>query len=265
METLGLTTADFKNPTRGINLNSFTNIGISEKDFVKKYGNGKYAILTKGEMAQLITASNKFSDEIQKGEDGLTVDTVLLKTEQVLVELEKGGQSLVFCIEKPPVDTISKAEDNNIEKAVMGYDTGKIQFKKTGKEIKEKLATIKTNIATKLTEVAVQLATLQVAIGFEPTEMANEWWYRGNYKAKVGEYLVYPDDKCYFSTGDYNYGSVNGNLTKETCDQCRQYNRAISNVIDLKCDSAECDTFIDNLVDTETYTLSADQLVRIGF
>jgi len=261
METLALTQKDFESPTRGINLGSFTNIGISEREFSNRYGKGTHSVLTTAQMAELIYKSQELTD-IEKAD---LASEELLKVERVLVDLEKGGQSLVFCIEIPKANEIEKAGGDDLQKAVLDTYQSKLEFKKKGKDIKDKLATVKTNINTRIAQMSIALAALQVAIGEDPSEIAQNWYYRGNDQSNIGVYLTYPNEMCYYNDRDGLSGSMGGNFTKDQCVQCREYNDAVYNIISLKCDLAECDMYINNLEDGDTYTLSGDQMRTLGY
>ena len=273
---LGLTATDFMAQGK-INFEGFTNVQretsiVSEHDFRNQVAGRNLTILTKAQVDELHeSAKQAASDSIEKGGDA-SIQPATINALRVVVALEKGGLSEVYLMSKPVevkgdtvVGELNKAEDTDIEKGILDYNN-RIEFKKTGKEIKEKLVTVKTNIQTKINELATAAGILLGQTEEKPNKPLGDWEYR-DYKDKIGEYNLFDWNKCYFKddASGFSTGSIDGNFTKEVCDIHSKYNDLIYNIVSLKRDACECDVFLANLVDADKYPLSTNELVKLGF
>lgn len=260
---LALTATDFMRAGK-INFEGFTNVTverafISENEFKQRVNLQTTNVLTKAQVDELQKS------QIEKSEG--TGQPAKISVQRVVVELEKGGLSEVFLMSKPVEvkgNTLEKGEGDDIEKGILDNYNNKFEFKKTGKEIKDKLTLIKTSRLSQVTILSASAAVILQTIDEAPSRVASEWEY-GSYKDKIGDYLLFDYDKCYFSeSSDYN-GSVNGSMTKEQCDSCSKYNDLVYRIISLRRDVCECDVFLANLVDTDKYQLTTTELVNLGF
>lgn len=159
---------------------------------------------------------------------------------------------------------VKKGGENDIEKAILNTYDNKFTFKKSGKDIKEKLTSIKNILSDKVTQSASAASVLLSNLGddFKPTRTVGDWEYGAYSRDKIGEYLLFEYDLCYHRE---DHGSVNTGTTKESAACCDKYNDLVYKIISYKRDICECDTFINNLEDGTSYTLSAEQLVKLGF
>jgi hypothetical protein len=268
---LGLTATDFMAQGK-INFEGFTNVQretaiVSEYDFRNSVAGKNLTILTKAQLDELHESAKQAADDsIEKGGDA-SIQPAAINAHRVVVALEKGGLSEVYLMSKPVEvkGDLLKAEDNDIEKGILDYNN-KIEFKKTGKEIKEKLVVVKANIQTKINELATAAGILLGQTEEKPNKPLGDWEYR-DYKDKIGEYNLFDWNKCYYKddTSGFSTGSIDGNFTKEVCDIHSKYNDLIYNIVSLKRDTCECDVFLANLVDTDKYPLSTNELVKLGF
>lgn len=266
--SLGLSAVDFMAQGK-INFDGFTNVQretkiMSEYDFRNSVAGKNLTILTKAQVDELHENSKQTSEELEKG--GTEVSPTTINAHRIVVALENGGLSEVYLMSKPTeVGGLEKAEENEIEKGILDYNN-RIEFKKTGKEIKDKLVTLKASIQTKINDLATAAGLLLGQTTEKPEKPLSEYEY-GTYKDKIGAYNVFDWNKCYFKEDNsgFSYGSIDGNLSKDTCDIHSKYNDLIYSIVNLKRDSCECDVFLANLVDTEKYPLSTSELVKLGF
>lgn len=258
---LALTANDFMRAGK-INFDGFTNVHadknfLTEQEFRANYGTG-FNVLTKAQVDDL----HKANDNLEKAEGAEPAK--MQEAKRVVVSFN-GGLSEVFVMSKPVAikGELNKAQDIDIEKGLLDYNS-KMEFKKTGKEIKDKLTVLKATYAAQITAMSTSAAEILQMTEEKPTRIMSDWEY-GDYKGKIGDYALFDYDMCYFRTDDQYNGSMNGSKTKESCDACSKYNDYVYNIVNLKRNICECDTFIDNLVDTEKYTLSTNELTKIGF
>lgn len=252
---------DFNTDGKSINLSGFTNIEkgyISENVFLGEYGDPKVHEVTT--RAQLLKRQENLADQVQKGETTWEEHKDVFKGyNRCVVLLNSGKLSEVFVKSiQPTKDDLEKGGDgegDTITKSLIDGYREKITFNKTGKEIKEKLQGIKTDIGTKIAEHAAKAENLKITIGFEPEETVSQW--RSNCdKVDATMHKVYPYEKCQ-SAPSYEDSDSSSN--------CRQYNDCVYKLIDLKCDMVEADFYINNLEDKKSYNLSAREAMKLGF
>lgn len=159
---------------------------------------------------------------------------------------------------------IQKSIESMIEKGEIsdtlgrGYGSGSepIKFKKTGKEIKEKIPAIITMLTTEQTKIQVQLEVLAEQIGVAPTENRNSSFVKGiiynQYPWAMCEAIYDNANKCY------------GEKTDQM-DQCCKYNSLAYLYCSISEDLLSCQVIASNVEDKTSYTLSTSQLVALGF
>ncbi len=277
-DKMGLDTQDFIGGGGNLNLEGMANLEkgyISERAFTELYAkSGKYELFAK---AALIEKANSMADDIEKGE-GVTEGHIdFSKVKRMVIRREDHTDSEIFVLEKAveaTSDNIEKAEDGTpIEKSLMGYGKNNLTFKKTGKEIKDKLAGVKSKLTTKIAEYVAKMAVLKGEIGIEPTQEMNKYEYQGK-EDKVGKMMRYPYEMEYYNdksmahnmmtTDTVNYSSK-GATSKDMATKVREYNDLAYSTIRCKLDEIEADLYITNLDDKKSFELTADQAMKLDF
>lgn len=276
-----LTTKDFQGGQREINLGGFTNLekGLSWMDVLEKYGNGDHLILNRDHVSELLKGIVAQSDTLEKA-GGTTKTEQLEKAKSSLkllqpidVITEKGVQRF-WILEKAKVAT--DALEKGAFSEALGYGgVNKIEFPKTGKEIKEKLTTINTTMTTTLQGCKARMAVILEKVGFLPTELLDEYELRG-VPEELRVVKRFPWARTYWDGGTSSHMAiepVKGNVgseqksatSEEEANLCREYNTLVRQCCDCASDLKKMNTFVANLDDKKVYKLDLNQLTALGF
>ena len=254
-----------------LNLESFTNIekSITEVDFKAKYGVG-YEIYSKkgidkyidtvGTKLQEITKAQGTSDTKEEITKGLISE--LSQLERVNVEDEKGDVRVVFVKAKENKDELVKGNLQYL------FNSDKIVFKKSGKELKEKLSAVLDKIEDKKMIVEKEITDLTDKIVAKPSEPLSSWETEGHPSLEAMRIF-------HWAQTSYNEGgaSVYSETTKssvaapskEEALLCRKYNDAVCKLVCYIKDKKILETFIENLDEAGSYELTLGQLTTLGF
>lgn len=283
---LFLSADDFE--ARRLNKSFFTNInkGLTEEQFGKAYPDTKYDSFEKGVVESWITGVYQATGgEIVKGGfndtadvhqvlEGMKSQVSLLKG--VIVEGADGSVREVFVCPKQEIeksndteeeadgDSLEKAKGNDLEKGkiadALRWGDLPIKFNKTGAEIKEKLAAIKTKEMGKLGVLEATLSSLAEQCVYKPTE-------KYSYDDGDDDMKVFKWDMTY----ENNQNSVQlsptetGTITNEEARLCAAYNDTVYKLRDVKKELTAIEVLEENLDDSKKYELTAAQMLTFCF
>jgi hypothetical protein len=284
---LFLSSDDFEN--KRLNKSFFTNInkGISEQQFRNQYPTNKFDAFEKGMVenwiketyestgGEIIKGGFNDTEDVSKVLENMKSQVTLLKG--VIVENELGEVKEIFVMPKQEVlseesttgSAIEKGKDSDqLEKGkikdALYYSELKIVFQKTGKEIKEKLVSIKTRETAKLAELQVKLDLLKDKFSYQPTE-------KYSYEDSDDTLKTFKWDMTYESKTacDNNVIQFNetesGTLTNEECKLHREWNDTVYSYRDVKQEIDAISLLEENLEETKKYELTARQMLNFGF
>lgn len=151
------------------------------------------------------------------------------------------------------VDEIRKGEIS--DRLANGYGSGSepIKFKKTGKEIIEKLPSIESTLTNAKAVINAELAALKIKIGSDPTESySSKKFNLLRYPYKMTETAYDPLNRCYLDPTE-----------SQTC--CAKYNDLCWQLLDIEQDLEAIKVIGSNLESERSYDLSVGQLVALQF
>ena len=292
---LFLSADDFEN--KRLNKSFFTNInkGISETQFRNSYPSDKFDAFEKGivegwikdtyEMTggEIIKGGFNDTKEVSEVLENLKNTVSLLKG--VTVETSTGSIKEIFVMPKQEVKQeesttgqLEKGIDElSIEKGKEGdqlekgkikdtlyYSELKIVFSKTGKDIKEKLATIKAKENSKLIDIEAKLSNLEDKLTHKPTE-------KYSYEDSDDTYKTFKWEMTYISESASNNNVVkfndtdSGTLSNDECKLNREWNDLVYSYRDVKGEIDSINLLEENLEDNKKYELTARQMLNFGF
>jgi hypothetical protein len=168
-----------------------------------------------------------------------------------------------------------KVEKGEISDALGRYSSNRIEFKKKGKEIKEKLTSLVETLNAQKTSKATSIADLKKLITCcEPDREVSSYNYRG-VKGVTSPYKLYDWCYTYFREDQpkmisYIPDAPEGEEikqagSKEEAANCDKYNDLVRDFVDIMVDIAVADMYIRNMEDNTSYTLNSDQMSTLGF
>lgn len=256
-----------------LNLESFTNIekSITEVDFRAKYGVG-YEIYSKKGIDKFIDTVGVKLQEISKAKgtqatkDEITKGLIgeLSQLERVNVENAEGNTTIVFVKAKENKEELKKANLNYL------FNSDKIVFKKSGKEIKEKLALVLDKIEDRKGIVENDRNKLGDKIADKPTEPLSEYDTEGH--PSLEALRTFHWAKTSFNNGEQTTAysnSAKANImyptSKEEADNCRIFNDLTYKLVCLVKDKKTLEAFLKNIDEAGSYELTLGQLTTLGF
>lgn len=281
-----LTINDFQTGKGRLNIDGFTNIskGMSMDDFKVAFDlNGEYHIMT-NDAAMRYAADLKKAQkaDLQKADGaGHTIEEVNahLSLFKPINVIEKGNlcRFWVAVKTKEEIGVIEKANENEFKKSLVNNDLQKgeiadafqwneqFHFEKTGKEIKEKLTSLKPVITNQKNATVIALVAAKKAIDLVPDRPSPEYMYRG-FSSKIDNLLMYDYKYCRYddkSPTDFETGSFTN--TEESAKSCRAYNDLVRKYVDICVDLEYIDLYVNNMEEKKKYTLSPTQAKSLGF
>lgn len=267
---------ELKNFNGKLNTSMFTNIekSLNSTELGLTYPTSKFFHFEeKAIRAYAQEAVNASTSELVKamGQDG---DAILKKAEEEFKELkrvlivdDKGEERTIFIKAK----TENEAS-NNIEKGAMSdalfYDT-KFSFKKTGKEIKEKMSAMCAKFEAQKTILSTKLDTMLDELPCVPTRTPSDYIFRGF--AIDSDYKLFEYNQCYFyekmesNSNAMAVGEIQPASNKEDAKICNDWNSAVEKYFDTCVEIKSCETLEENLDDKKSYELTPRQLITFGF
>lgn len=266
-----------------LNFENFTNLekAIDHVSFSHKYlqKNSGFEIFTQEAVDKYIAESTaKVRENLTKGEGGQLdlikgVTDAVNSLELVKVRLDNGDIKK-FYVRKSETN-LEKSEKNDLEKGALdslSYSSEN-NFVKTGKEVKEKIAAIKTKMQAIQTNNQVKMDALVEKIGFKPTSSPDEWTLNRypDVKDKLEKMKRYP-----WECTSYNEGYKSNSIveegkqikvasSKEEADLCREYNKLCYEHCDAIIDEHKADVYLRNMDEKKQYKLTLEQLTQLGF
>ena len=149
---------------------------------------------------------------------------------------------------------LEKGEISNSLSGYWGNGQNKIEFTKTGKEIKEKIPTIIQLLQDKLAELATQMAVYKKEAGSEPCSPMT---------SSVLKYLEGYNNYTWDDT--YKWDKDHGVESKPVDNPMRKYNNACYVALSVAEDIATLKAMKNNVSDKKSYELSLNQLLALGF
>lgn len=149
-------------------------------------------------------------------------------------------------------------------KDALYYSELKIVFSKTGKEIKEKLATIKAKENSKLIDIEAKLSNLEDKLTHQPTE-------KYSYEDADDTYKTFKWEMTYVSENASNNNVVkfndtdSGTLSNDECKLNREWNDLVYSYRDVKGEIDSINLLEENLEENKKYELTARQMLNFGF
>ena len=223
---------------------------------------------------EIVKGSFNDTEEVSKVLENLKNTVSLLKG--VTVETSTGSIKEIFVMPKQEV----KQEENTTEQLEKGKDADqlekgkikdalyyselKIVFSKTGKEIKEKLATIKAKENSKLIDIEAKLSNLEDKLTHQPTE-------KYSYEDADDTYKTFKWEMTYVSENASNNNVVkfndtdSGTLSNDECKLNREWNDLVYSYRDVKGEIDSINLLEENLEDNKKYELTARQMLNFGF
>lgn len=269
-----------------LNLDGFTNIekGYTTKDFNSTFGRGDYLIFEEANVANFISSVNKVTGgNIVKGgfNDSEEIKEVVEKAKQQLSSLKKirindgdGNKRNVYVMPKP-TEEFSKAQENDIEKSHVSSAfqySDKFKFKKKGKELIEKIFSVKEDIEVENEEIADKISEALTNLSKTPTEKPSLWGIKENVKVP---FKVFNWNQTYYhNDGGLERASCIGETSGENCMPCESheeakansaYNSLVHQWIDNQSEIILLNLFEKNINENETYELSAEQMLALKF
>jgi hypothetical protein len=279
--------SDFEN--KRLNKSFFTNIvkGISVQEFKENYPNDKFEILEKGLVESWIKEVYETTGgEIVKGSfnDNAEVSEVLehMKSQVsllkgVLVDTDAGIKE-IFVMPKQEIEEESttglekgredELGDNQLEKGkvrdALFYSEFKINFTKTGKDIKVKLAAIKAIEGAKVASIETALNEIKNEMTYQPTEVYSS--EDDNYGYKTFKWdMTYKDSSASGNNVIQFNDTASGTLSQAECDLHRKWNDTVYQYRECKKELDAIELLEENIEDSKKYELSARQMLSFGF
>lgn len=223
---------------------------------------------------KLVDEYNKISQERYKYKktDKNKYDSYDSKLTSLGEKIGKLGKKL----EKGEINDLEKGEIND----ALGYNT---KINKTGKEIAEKLAIIKTKVRTKVATLIGEKAALVKKIGIAPTVEMDEWDERGIEDSITVGMKRYPWEMTYYRNEGSGVNSampdfdmtataktpVKGQIISATSEDqatmASQYNRKLRECLECYRDLNKAAVFLRNVDEKKSYELSLNELDALGF
>jgi len=261
-----LTTEDFLGQGRSINMEGFTNFdpSLTRDQIVKAYPN------------HLVIPASKVKEFTQNtlekaGNDELNKEHIINKAKDSLSKLKRvrfdDGRVVheIYMLEKAEEGDEDDLQKAHIDDAIGYSDFG---FTKSGKEIKEKLASVNVRIQSKANTHLAKMQENLTASGKTPTEPLDEWELRGLEDDNV-EYKKFPYNCTYVDTPMASEArSIDQSgitVTKEVANCCRDYNDQLRKYLDCVKDLKKSLVFTRNLDDKKMIKLNLNQLSALGF
>lgn len=174
--------------------------------------------------------------------------------------------------------TVDSGKFESIEKALSSfrYDNN-IKFKKTGKQIKEKIEAIEGRVKAKQMEYRLRMSELIKLIGEDPTEPLGEYDTERIGEDQVTGIKRYNWNKEYYDTknpvtafGMTDFSkesgkSITGATNEEQAKNVKEYNNLIYKLFTCIEDYKTIETIEHNIDEKQTYELSLNQVKELGF
>ena len=252
-------------------------------DLIK--ANEQLVVLNLNQIKAFVNDVDEKSKDLSKaeGEDLYNKATTdLMKLKMIRVAVDNKVETYFVGKKNSPIEDLSKSlqGDDEIEKGIVAdsfrYDS-KLNITKTGKEIKEKIKTVKVGVLNDISDLETELDNALETLTVKPTEKLNEYQYRG-FQNKIGKIpykrfnyrMTYCDhngakDMVVSSDSDVNSSGITYAQNQEMADACRNYNDNLEKYIDAKVEVASLDFLQNNLVDSKKYDLSQQQAISLDF
>lgn len=169
-------------------------------------------------------------------------------------------------------------ESDDLEKGQLGealsYNfSNNNKFKKTGKEIKEKIEALVVLVNAKKDQAATDLKKIEDDLGFSPNEPLYSYEARELPEAESKLLRTYGWNQCDWKqsnantdmTGASDKISVKCAANEEEAKKCRAYNTIMYAYVECFRDLGKADTFLRNVDEKTSYVLSLDELKSLGF
>lgn len=254
---------------RKLNLSGFSEIekAMTIQDFNKKYAG--HPVYTNEALTEFSKAIKQEADRLEKG--GESKAHILEKAKADISGLKK----LSLITSRGLIDVWVGPKDETIEKGriseALGYGAKQITFKKTGKEIKDKIEGISDSINTKIATLKGEMAALVTKIGKLPDQELGSWERNA---PGCDELKRYPWECCRYedqSSRSYNLSASDVPSehkcasSKEEAENCSKYNSLLEQLCSCYADKDRCDTFSRNVEEKREYELDLYQLSSFGF
>lgn len=263
MDNLGLKSAHFNDGR--MNMGSLVDFQkgetISENDFNEVYGKGGYRFHTKKELQEIQSQLTK-----AEGEE-METDIHTGSLTRHLVAMKDGSISEIYTSKIATSEHIEKAENNDLEKGILDYNT-KVTVKKKGEEIIEKMETLLTKMEAKKVEIKTQMNECVEHCGSLPTEELDNYEKNGvetDVKRYSWEMTYYNDEKGMSHASIVNTQDSVGASSKEQAQHCRKYNSLVYDYTRVCADIKVANFYKENLDEKKMYELSAEEGVKLGF
>lgn len=175
---------------------------------------------------------------------------MIQRTEELQAHRAGKAKQLAGCYSN--TEDLRKGEIS--DRLANGWGSGEaLKFRKTGKEIKEKLPTIESTLNNAKMVLIAELAGLKAKIGVEPTE---------EHSGGKFNLLRYPWKMC--DAGWDPVGRIAVEAT-ETNTCCQKYNDLCWKLLDIEQDLEATKVMTANLDDAKSYDLTVGQLVALCF
>jgi len=256
------------------------------EELAVKYNNKKDWQYTKAGHKDMIELWNKRADEHNRiaGERGghprpkkSDISKAFLANIQFLQRVirlnEAGGHDVLFVKAKD----IKKSIEDTIEKGLsdtLRYNSD-MSVTKTGKEVREKVASAITIIKEKIVKTKERMEVIVDEVGEQPTEKP---WFNSEDNPMSKDYRTYNYNKtCYnCDKATVNQGSVaaysetagksiSGASSEDQAKLCSEYNQLVSKCYSMCNDLEIAEVFLRNFDDKKSYKLNIQQLKEFGF
>jgi hypothetical protein len=266
---------ELKNFNGRLNKDMFTNIekSMTPTELNLAYPNDKFLQFEESAIHSFIkrTVSDSKSGLTkamgQDGEDILKKAEEELKTLKRVLIADENGERHIF------VKAISLPKNEEIEKGVMTdtllYDS-KFTFKKTGKEIKEKLVIITAKLNAEVTALALKLDGMSEELPHLPTRKPSDYVFRG-YAIDDCNYKMFEWNQCNFydkveqNGAGMSVESIQPASTQEEATCCRMWNDTVEKYFDTLVEVKSCEVLLENIADKSSYELTPRQIITFDF
>lgn len=160
----------------------------------------------------------------------------------------------------------------SIEKGIVDTLSRDSLYKKSGEEIKVKLAESRQRQVLDKDSRLAELIAIRKQIPIEPTECIRDWQLRGilfdkNNLPKQYSYCTYQDDEgsCISVAARSILLTPEKALSKQDRVNIIKYNEILDKYISDLVELVYTDTLINNIEDKKQYELNLEQLVSLGF
>lgn len=270
---------------KGINKGIFTNIekGMSPKQFKQSYPDAQFDVFEKGIVENYIKdVYKKTGGEIIKGgfndTPKVAKSLALMKAQvkslhNVKVEFAEGIKDFYVMLKSKDVQGDKK---DTLQKGIIadnlhyGGSKNSIEFEKTGKEIKDKVSTVKVLEQAKILDLEKRMSEMQSEFKNLPTETPYKY---GTAKGISCPYKTFNWNLTYFEPGqssNMSYENADGSYTnvvasQESADFHREWNRCVEEWMDCHTEIKAIELYENNLEDNKKYKLSATQMLFFNF